>query len=173
MHSSDLLQGQNYSGLREILEICCSWQFSKSEIAFNRVYAFFWNGWFYTADHTFIQTCFPSSHFLPFFSPSSFLSLLQLPLSPSIFLRCITLSSPSFALSWMKSHFGAWLENDAATYRVPPSVAREERRGGREQEEKKLRRSSGSLGGAVAMMGELSNAPLSKLPRKHCVTTRD
>ena len=43
-------------------------------------------------------------------------------------------------------------------------------------EHKEREKSSGGVvapWGAVAVMGELSNAPLSKLPSKHHVTTRD
>lgn len=51
-------------------------------------------------------------------------------------------------------------------------MVREERKGGKEGEEKSSRGVVAPWG-AVVVMGELSNAPLSKLPRKHCVTTRD
>lgn len=47
---------------------------------------------------------------------------------------------------------------------------------GRRGERKEREKSSGGVvapWGAVAVMGELSNAPLSKLPSKHHVTTRD
>lgn len=52
----------------------------------------------------------------------------------------------------------------------------QERREERGDESKEGEKSSGGVvapWGAVAVMGELSNAPLSKLPSKHHVTTRD
>lgn len=70
------------------------------------------------------------------------------------------------------------MENDAAAKRVTPSAAREEEeraQGEREREGGVGGRSGGVLAprGAVAVMAELSNAPLSKLPSERHVTTRD
>lgn len=54
--------------------------------------------------------------------------------------------------------------------RVTSSVTREERRA---QGEREAQEECWLPGGAVAVMGELSNAPLSKLPGERRVTTRD